>query len=51
MTQLSICIPNYNRIECLNDCLNSILISSQNVEILILKFVFLIITLIKILKL
>ncbi len=32
MTQLSICIPNYNRIECLNDCLNSILISSQNVE-------------------
>lgn len=27
---LSICIPNYNRFECLNNCLNSILISSKN---------------------
>ena len=32
MINLSICIPNYNRIECLDDCLNSILISSKNVN-------------------
>ena len=28
---LSICIPSYNRLECLDNCLNSILISSKNV--------------------
>ena len=27
---LSICIPTYNRIECLNNCLNSILIAKKN---------------------
>ena len=26
---LSICIPTYNRIECLNNCLNSILIAKK----------------------
>jgi len=30
MTKLSICIPTYNRIECLNNCLNSILIAKNN---------------------
>ena len=30
MTKLSICIPTYNRIECLNNCLNSILIAKKN---------------------
>ena len=29
---LSICIPSYNRLSCLNNCLNSILISSKNVQ-------------------
>jgi len=29
MTKLSICIPTYNRIECLNNCLNSILIAKK----------------------
>ncbi len=29
---LSICIPSYNRLECLENCLNSILISSKNVD-------------------
>ncbi len=27
---LSICIPTFNRLNCLNNCLNSILIASQN---------------------
>ena len=27
---LSICIPSYNRLDCLENCLNSILISSRN---------------------
>jgi|TARA_B110000037_G_C17049183_1_gene476992 glycosyltransferase involved in cell wall biosynthesis len=30
MIKLSICIPTYNRIECLNNCLNSILIAKKN---------------------
>tara|TARA_B100000767_G_C19758671_1_gene534149 strand:+ start:1264 stop:2289 length:1026 start_codon:yes stop_codon:yes gene_type:complete len=30
MTKLSICIPTFNRIECLNNCLNSILIAKNN---------------------
>ena len=29
---LSICIPSFNRLDCLDNCLNSILISSKNVE-------------------
>ena len=29
---LSICIPSYNRVNCLENCLNSILISSQKVK-------------------
>ena len=29
---LSICIPSYNRTDCLENCLNSILISSKNVR-------------------
>lgn len=29
---LSICIPSYNRLDCLDNCLNSILISSKNVN-------------------
>jgi glycosyltransferase involved in cell wall biosynthesis len=29
---LSICIPTYNRLNCLDNCLNSILISSRNVK-------------------
>ena len=29
---LSICIPSHNRLECLDNCLNSILISSKNVK-------------------
>ena len=29
---LSICIPSFNRLDCLNNCLNSILISSKNVD-------------------
>ncbi len=29
---LSICIPNYNRLNCLDNCLNSILIASKNVK-------------------
>jgi len=29
---LSICIPTFNRLNCLNNCLNSILISSQNIK-------------------
>ena len=29
---LSICIPTYNRLENLDNCLNSILISSKNVK-------------------
>ena len=29
---LSICIPSYNRLDCLDNCLNSILIASKNVE-------------------
>ena len=29
MKKLSICIPTYNRIECLNNCLNSILIAKK----------------------
>ena len=29
---LSICIPTFNRSECLNNCLNSILISSKNCQ-------------------
>ena len=29
---LSICIPSYNRPSCLENCLNSILISSKNVK-------------------
>ena len=29
---LSICIPSYNRLSCLDNCLNSILISSKNVK-------------------
>ena len=29
---LSICIPSYNRLDCLDNCLNSILISSKNVK-------------------
>ena len=29
---LSICIPSYNRLDCLENCLNSILISSKNVK-------------------
>tara|TARA_B100001063_G_scaffold222431_1_gene228894 strand:- start:1362 stop:2375 length:1014 start_codon:yes stop_codon:yes gene_type:complete len=32
MTTLSICIPSFNRLDCLENCLESILISSQNVE-------------------
>ena len=32
MTTLSICIPSYNRLDCLENCLESILISSQNVK-------------------
>ena len=32
MTILSICIPSFNRLDCLENCLESILISSQNVE-------------------
>ena len=30
--KLSICIPTYNRVECLNNCLNSILIAKQNYD-------------------
>ena len=30
---LSICIPNFNRSRCLNNCLNSILISKENSNI------------------
>ena len=29
MISLSICIPTFNRLECLDNCLNSILISSK----------------------
>ena len=29
---LSICIPSYNRLDCLDNCLNSILIASKNVD-------------------
>ena len=29
---LSICIPSYNRLDCLDNCLNSILISSKEVN-------------------
>ena len=29
---LSICIPSFNRLDCLDNCLNSILISSKNVK-------------------
>ena len=29
---LSICIPTYNRLDCLDNCLNSIFIASQNVK-------------------
>ena len=29
MVKLSICIPTYNRIECLDNCLNSILIAKK----------------------
>ena len=29
---LSICIPSYNRLNCLDNCLNSILIASKNVN-------------------
>ena len=29
---LSICIPTFNRLDCLDNCLNSILISSKNVD-------------------
>ena len=29
---LSICIPSYNRLNCLDNCLNSILIASKNVD-------------------
>jgi glycosyltransferase involved in cell wall biosynthesis len=29
---LSICIPSFNRLECLDNCLNSILIASKNVN-------------------
>ena len=29
---LSICIPSYNRLDCLDNCLNSILIASKNVK-------------------
>lgn len=29
---LSICIPSYNRLNCLDNCLNSILIASKNVK-------------------
>ena len=32
MLLLSICIPSYNRLDCLDNCLNSILISSKNVD-------------------
>tara|TARA_Y100001970_G_C14258241_1_gene877276 strand:- start:11716 stop:12729 length:1014 start_codon:yes stop_codon:yes gene_type:complete len=32
MTVLSICIPNFNRLDCLENCLESILISSNNVK-------------------
>jgi glycosyltransferase involved in cell wall biosynthesis len=32
MTILSICIPSFNRLDCLENCLESILISSQNVK-------------------
>ena len=30
--KLSICIPNYNKPECLNNCLNSILKASENIQ-------------------
>ncbi len=30
--QLSICIPTFNRLDCLENCLNSIFISSKNVK-------------------
>ena len=30
--QLSICIPTFNRLDCLENCLNSIFISSKNVQ-------------------
>ena len=29
---LSICIPSFNRLDCLDNCLNSILISSKNAK-------------------
>lgn len=29
---LSICIPSYNRLDCLENCLNSILVASKNVK-------------------
>ena len=32
MTILSICIPSYNRLDCLENCLESILISAKNVN-------------------
>ena len=32
MTVLSICIPTFNRLDCLENCLESILISSRNVD-------------------
>ena len=32
MTLLSICIPSFNRLDCLENCLESILISSRNVN-------------------
>ena len=32
MTVLSICIPNFNRPDCLENCLESILISSKNIK-------------------
>ena len=32
MIVLSICIPSFNRLDCLENCLESILISSRNVN-------------------
>ena len=32
MLKLSICIPTYNRTECLDNCLNSILIAKKNYD-------------------
>ncbi len=33
MKKLSICIPTYNRLKCLNNCLNSILIAKKNFDL------------------